>query len=86
MVPGQEANSDNLGKFFRFSTQKKLYVECTKLESPRCSIQFRDKVRKFPKFFVFLSYRKNFEGTKNEFELAMVNEPSVFELLRFGCI
>ena len=23
---------------------------------------------------------------KNEFELAMVNEPSVFELLRFDCI
>ena len=26
------------------------------------------------------------EGLKNEFELAMVNEPSVFELLRFDCI
>ena len=23
---------------------------------------------------------------KNEFELAMVNEPSMFELLRFDCI
>ena len=26
------------------------------------------------------------EGLKNEFELAMVNEPSVFESLRFYCI
>ena len=37
-------------------------------------------------WFVFLSYRKNFVGLKNEFELAVVNEPSVFELLRFDCI
>ena len=27
----------------------------------------------------------NFAGTENEFELAMVNEPSVFEPLRFYC-
>ena len=26
------------------------------------------------------------QGLKNVFELAMVNEPSVFELSRFGCI
>ena len=36
--------------------------------------------------FVFLSYRKNFVGNQNEFELATVNEPSVFELLKFDCI
>ena len=30
-------------------------------------------------------YRKNFVGAKNEFELAMVNEPSVLELSRFDC-
>ena len=29
---------------------------------------------------------ENFEGLKNEFELAMVNELLVFELLRFNCI
>ena len=32
-----------------------------------------------------MSCRKNFVGTKNEFRLAMVNEPSMFELLRFDC-
>ena len=32
--------------------------------------------------FVFLSYRKSFLGLKNEFESAMVNEPSVFESLK----
>ena len=32
------------------------------------------------------SYRKNIVGTQNEFELAMVNAPSAFELLRFDCI
>ena len=50
------------------------------------NIQFQDKIRKFFLVFVFLSCRKNFVGTKNEFELTMVNEPSVFELLMFDCI
>ena len=50
------------------------------------NIQFHDKIRKFLKFFVFLSYRKNFVGTQNEFELAMRNDPSMFELLRFESI
>ena len=37
--------------------------------------------------FVFLSYRKNFpRELKSEFELATVNEPSVFESLEFFCI
>ena len=36
--------------------------------------------------FVFWSYRKNFAATKNEFEPAMVNEPSVFQPLRFYCM
>ena len=49
------------------------------------NIQFLDKIRKYPCTFVFMTYRKNFVGTKNVFELAMVNEPSVFELLRFKC-
>ena len=35
----------------------------------------------------FLELSEDFEGTKtNEFESDMVNEPSVFELLRFDCI
>ena len=33
----------------------------------------------------FLTYRKNFVGTQKQFELALVNESSVFELLRFDC-
>ena len=47
------------------------------------NIQFHDKIRKFPQIFVFMSYRKNFVWTNNEFESSMVNEPSLFELLRF---
>ena len=50
------------------------------------NIQFHDKIKKNTKILVFLSYRKNFVGLKNEFEIAVVNEPSVFELLRFDCI
>ena len=61
MVPVQEANSDNLGKSFRFSTKrmyvectlstKRMYVECTLILSWNCmlstlNIQFHDKIRK----------------------------------------
>ena len=49
------------------------------------NIQFHDKIRNCPEVFVFLRCRKNFMGLKNEFELAMVNESSMFELLRFDC-
>ena len=54
MAPGQEANSDNLVKSFRFSTQY-LYVDCThknRLDEAilmsTYNIQFRVKVRTFP--------------------------------------
>ena len=49
------------------------------------NIQFHDKRRKIPEIFVFLSYRKNFVGTQNKFELGIVNKPVVFELLGFNC-
>ena len=52
MAPVQEANNDNLGKSFRFSTQC-LYVKCThknRLDEPILmsthNIQFHDKIRK----------------------------------------
>ena len=40
---------------------------------------------------ITLHYHKSasmgfFEGTKNEFKVAVVNEPSVFEPLKFYCI
>ena len=53
MVPGQKANSDNLVKYFRFSTQQ-LYFVCThwsRLDEAILmsthNIQFHDKIRKF---------------------------------------
>ena len=50
MVPGQEANSDNLGIFF--SIFYKIIVCCVySLESPRYNIQFHDTIRKkVPKY------------------------------------
>ena len=70
MAPVQEANSDNLGKSFRFSTQR-LYVECIHyirlnkaILMSTHNIQFHDKIRKNPQIFVFLSYWKNFVGTE----------------------
>ena len=41
---------------------------------------------KYPEIFVFISYRNNFLGNKNEFETAKVNEPSVLESMKFYCI
>ena len=34
------------------------------------NIQFHDKIRKFPLIFVFLSYRKNFVGTKKRVRIS----------------
>ena len=56
MARGQEANGDNLGESFSINN-------C--MLSTR-NIQFLDKTRKFPKLFVFLSYRKNLAGTQKQ--------------------
>ena len=50
------------------------------------NIQFYDEIKKNPTFFYFVAIGRTSQGLKNEFELAMVNAPSVFELLRFDCI
>ena len=50
------------------------------------NVQFRDKIRNFPKYLFSCAIRSISWGLKNEFELVMVNEPSVIELLRFDCI
>ena len=51
------------------------------------NIQFHDKIRKNPLIIRFLELSEEISyGLKNVFELAMVNEPSMFELLWFDCI
>ena len=50
------------------------------------NIQFHDKIRKFPQniILVFLSYWNNFLGMqKTKVKSTMVNEPSMFESLKF---
>ena len=42
--------------------------------------------KKHPKLSQICSYRSCSEGPKNEFEPTTVNEPSVFEPLKFYCI
>ena len=49
------------------------------------NIQFHDKIRKLLKYLFSWATGRVSQGLKNEFELAMVNEPSVFELLNFDC-
>ena len=39
-----------------------------------------------PKLSQICNYRICFKGPKNEFETSVVNEPSVFEPLKFYCI
>ena len=71
MVPGQEANSDNLGILFYFRHNNCMLSVLIRIASMRYvailmsthNIQFHDKIRKFPKIFVFLSQWKHFVGT-----------------------
>ena len=50
------------------------------------NIHFQDKIKdlKLSQHYYYIStYGKSFQGLKNEFEIAVVNEPSVFEPLKF---
>ena len=47
---------------------------------------FSTKKENHPKLSQICSYGIFSKGLKNEFETAMVNEPSVFEPLKFYCI
>ena len=49
-------------------------------------IIFQYEKEKHPKLSQICSYGIFSKGLKNEFERAMVNEPSVFEPLKFYCI
>ena len=44
------------------------------------------KKRKSPKIITNLHGMSSLQGTQNEFEIAVVNEPSVFEPLKFYCM
>ena len=44
-----------------------------------------NKKKKHPKITQICSYGSFSKGLKNEFETAVVNEPSVFEPLKFYC-
>ena len=46
---------------------------------------FQYKKENYRKFFHIFSYGIFSKGLKNEFEIALVNDPSVFERLKFYC-
>ena len=49
--------------------------------------QYKKKItRNIPKYNNVCSYDNFCQGLNNEFEIAQVNEPSVFEPLKFYCI
>ena len=81
-----------IGIIFRFS-----YIKVFSPESPHrgdCNeytqhaiINIKKKMTlNYPKDNNVCSYEIFSKGLKNEFETAMVNEPSVFEPLKFYCI
>ena len=51
----------------------------------RTTYNFMTKEEHFHKYLFSGAIGRIWQGLKNEFESAMVNEPSVFELLRFDC-
>ena len=58
MAPVQEANSDNLGKSFRFSTQSNEYTQAILMSTH--NIQFHDKIRKKSLNICFLELLEEF--------------------------
>ena len=48
--------------------------------------QFHDEIENFLNYLFSWAIGRILQGLKNEFELAMVKEPSVFELLRVYCM
>ena len=71
---------------------KWLDVECI-IKAILMSIQnihFHDEISKMPEIFIYICFidvlEKFLRDSKNDSELATVNEPSTFESLRFYCI
>ena len=56
------------------------------LESPQQNTISQYKKENCPKLSQICNYGNCSKGPKNEFEPAVVNEPSVFEPLKFYCI
>ena len=89
LAPDQEANSDIFPTFINM----KVYCVFI-LESPHRGDSneytqytiFQYEKEKHPKLSQICSCEIFSKGLKNEFERAMINEPSVFEPLKFCCI
>ena len=89
IAPGQTKNKDNFSIFFNI----KLYCVFSS-ESPHRGDSneytqytiYNKKKEKHLKLSQIFSYRMFSKGLKNEFETAVVNEPSMFELLKFFSI
>ena len=80
-------NSARSGGIIRISLifyNMKVYCVFTS-EYTRYTI-FQYEKEKHPKLSQICSYGNFSNGLKNEFERAVVNEPSVFEPLKFYCI
>ena len=91
MMLSQKANGDNLGKSFRSSYNNDMLRVLIRIASLRRfyrvhTYNFMIKLEKKSLNICFFLYFGSISwGLKNEFELAMVNELSVLELLRFEC-
>ena len=82
-VPGQEANGDIFGEIF--SNYSMMVGWVYSLELPHTTYNTKMKQKHFPKCLFSQVMRRISWGLKKEFELANMNEPSEFELLKFDC-
>ena len=79
MAPGREANSDNLGKHFHFLHKYCMLSVLIRIASMRRFLI----VHTTYKFMIkYEAIERISLGLKNKVELAIVNEPSVSELLK----
>ena len=62
----------------------RVLIRITSLSTHNIPSSIKKKKRKSP--YKICSYGIFSKGLKNEFEIAVVNEPSVFEQLKFYCI
>ena len=76
MAPGQEADNENLGKTFRFSTQK-LYGECTHFNRlddvilmNTHNLRLYDKSKKISLNICFLGLSEEFVGTQKRVRIS----------------
>ena len=89
IAPGQQNQYGCLSEFIEHEVMLCILIRIAssrRFERVFTIYHFQYKKENRPKFFQIFSYRFFSKGLKNEFETAMVNEPSMFEQPKLYCI